>query len=199
MRLPCSARPAVCRPPRLVLPFLALLLAPSLVAAPQRLSAQAPARADSVPAAAAADVATPDAILAALYDVISGPAGVKRDWNRFRSLLLPGARLIPTGMRSGGQAVARVLTPEEYIQSSGSRIEQAGFYEREIARREERYGNVLHAFSAYESKHTSDDPAPFARGINSIQLFNDGKRWWVATIMWDSERPDNPMPSWVKD
>jgi hypothetical protein len=199
MRPPCPTGRVATFSPRLGLSLVALLLVPALVGAPERLAAQAPARADSVPAAAPADVATPDAILAALYDVISGPAGVKLDWNRFRSLLLPGARLIPTGMRPDGQAVARVLTPEDYILSSGSRIEQAGFYEREIARREERYGNVLHAFSAYESKHTKDDPTPFARGINSIQLFNDGKRWWVATIMWDSERASNPMPSWARD
>jgi hypothetical protein len=23
---------------------------------------------------------------------------------------------------------------------------------------------------------------------------NDGRRWWVVTVFWDSERPDNRIP-----
>lgn len=193
---------ATSRLTRAILAWSALAVAAIAVAprtAPAQAAAQGAARADSVPAAAPADVASPDAILRALYDVISGPAGAKRDWNRFRSLMLPGARLIPTGIRVGDRAVARVLTPEDYIRTAGPRLEEGGFFEREIGRREERFGNVLHAFSAYESKRTMDDPKPFARGINSIQLFHDGTRWWVATIMWDSERAGNEMPGWVAE
>jgi hypothetical protein len=135
-----------------------------------------------------------DAIIAALYDVISGPAGKKRDWDRMRSLFYPGARLIPTGRRPNGQHGGRVLTVEEYITSSGPFLEKDGFFEREIGRVSERYGNIVHVFSAYDSKRTEADPAPFARGINSIQLFNDGTRWWVVSVFWESERPDNPIP-----
>jgi len=51
---------------------------------------------------------------------------------------------------------------------------------------------MAQVFSTYESRHEKDG-APFARGINSIQLLWDGGRWWVATILWDSERPDNPI------
>ena len=147
----------------------------------------------SVPARPA-DVASIDAIIAALYDVISGPAGVKRDWDRFRALFAPGARLIPTGRRPDGVQVMRTMTPEEYASTIGPQLEQGGFFEREIGRRTERFGGIAHVFSAYDSKRTAADPAPFARGINSIQLVNDGTRWWVVTIFWDSERRDNPIP-----
>jgi len=58
-----------------------------------------------------------------------------------------------------------------------------------------RFGNVVHAFSTYESRRAQADAQPFARGINSIQLYHDGTRWWVMTLMWDSERPDNPIPA----
>ncbi|MFL5582794.1 MAG: hypothetical protein ACJ8AO_20710, partial [Gemmatimonadaceae bacterium] len=88
----------------------------------------------------------------------------------------------------------RVLAPEEYVAGAGSRLEQNGFFEREIARRTERFGNVVHAFSTYESRHTASDAQPFARGINSIQLWNDGTRWYVVTIFWEAERPDSPIP-----
>ena len=141
------------------------------------------------------DVASIDAIIAALYEVISGPAGQKRDWDRFRSLFAPGARLIPTGRRQDGTHGMRVITPDEYATNIGPQLESGGFFEREIGRRTERYGAVAHVFSAYDSKRTAADTMPFARGINSIQLFNDGRRWWVVSIFWDSERRDNPIPA----
>ncbi|HYC53102.1 MAG TPA: hypothetical protein VEB19_18505 [Gemmatimonadaceae bacterium] len=142
-----------------------------------------------------ADVASVDAIIAALYAVISGPAGEKRDWNRFRSLFAPGARLMPTARRPDSMQVMRVLTPEEYATTIGPQLEAGGFYEREIGRRVEQYGAIAHVFSAYDSKAKPTDPAPFARGINSIQLVSDGKRWYVLSILWDSERRDNPIPA----
>jgi DNA-binding beta-propeller fold protein YncE len=140
------------------------------------------------------DVASVDAILAALYDVISGPAGQKRDWDRFRGLFAPGARLVPTGRRQDGTRVIRVISPEEYATTIGPQLEAGGFFEREIGRVTESFGNVTHAFSAYDSKRTLADPQPFARGINSIQLVHDGTRYWVLSIFWDSERPDMPIP-----
>jgi len=76
---------------------------------------------DKPPAAVAAkpdDVKSMDAILAAVYDTISGPAG-GRDWDRLRSLFHADARLIPCvrATQDGDkQAIrARVLTVEECI------------------------------------------------------------------------------------
>lgn len=149
----------------------------------------------SGPAARPEDVASIDAIIAALYDVISGPAGQKRDWERFRSLFVQGARLIPTGRRPDSTRVIRTISPEEYATNIGPQLENGGFFEREIGRRTEQFGNIAHVFSAYDSKRTPNDAAPFSRGINSIQLFNDGKRWWVVSIFWDSERAGNPIPA----
>jgi hypothetical protein len=148
------------------------------------------------PAAQPADVSSVDAILKALYDVISGPAGQKRDWDRMRSLFVPNARLMPTGPRQGGGAAAAVLSVDDYVNRAGPRLEADGFFEREIHRTVEEYGNILHAFSTYESRRTADlNEKPFARGINSIQLLKDGNRWWVVSIFWDSERPGNEIPS----
>jgi hypothetical protein len=101
---------------------------------------------------------------------------------------------MPIGRRQDGGFVTRVLTPEEYIERSGPFLVNNGFHEKETAHRSERYGQLVHVFSTYESRRRATDPAPFARGINSIQLFHDGKRWWVMTIMWRSESPDLPLP-----
>ncbi len=144
--------------------------------------------------ARAADVASIDAIVAAVYDVISGPAGQNRDWDRMRSLFIPGARLIPVA-QAGELKSARVLSVEDYIARSSTTLEKNGFFERQIARRMEKFGHIAHIFSTYESRRKADDPAPFARGINSFQLMNDGKRWWIVTIFWEAESPDNPIPA----
>ena len=148
----------------------------------------------AVPAANPADVATMESIIAALYDVISGPPG-KRDWDRFRSLFIPGARLIPTGVRQTGGVGSRVLTPDDYIQRSAPFLEKEGFFEREVSHRVEKFANIAHIFSTYESRHGKDDAKPFMRGINSIQLMNDGKRWWIVTVFWQGEDPKNPLPA----
>lgn len=167
---------------------LALLL---VSVAPGTGGAQEPAP----PPANPSDVATVDAILGALYDVISGPAGQVRNWDRFRSLMVPGARLIPTAQRPDGSRTMGIWTVEEYITRAGPGLERNGFFEREIGRTLEQFGQVAHAFSAYDSKRLPTDPEPFARGINSIQMRHDGTRWWIVTIFWDSERADNPIPA----
>jgi hypothetical protein len=164
------------------------------VGSPAAIRAQASTLAPTI-AADPKDVASQDALVAALYDVISGPAGQKRNWDRFRSLFLPGARLIPTGIGPDMKGRARVMTPDDYATASGPNLEKNGFFEREISRTSETFGNVTHAFSTYDSKRTAADEKPFARGINSIQLFNDGTRWWVVTVFWDSERKENPIPA----
>ncbi|NNF04111.1 MAG: hypothetical protein HKN17_06560 [Rhodothermales bacterium] len=131
----------------------------------------------------------------AVYDVISGPAGEERDWNRMRSLFRPEARLIPTG-RMAQNAPLRPFywSLEEYIERAGPQLESGGFFETEIHRKTERFGNIAHVFSTYESRRNADDPEPFMRGINSFQLFFDGDRWWVVNIYWQGEMPGNPIP-----
>lgn len=146
----------------------------------------------SVPAAKAEDVGSIDAIIAALYAVISGPAGQARDWDRMRSLFIPGGRLMPTGVRADGSVVTRIMEVNDYIATSGPMLERVGFNEREIARRVERFGHIAHVFSTYEGRMETEPTV--IRGINSIQLLNDGTRWWVVSVYWEAERPDNPLP-----
>ncbi len=147
------------------------------------------------PAANPADVASPDAIIAVAYDVISGPAGQKRDWNRMRSLFYAGARLIRTAPKNEGGMAATSFSPQDYIDRASICFEKNGFSENEIARHTEQWGNILQAFSTYESRHDAKDVMPFARGINSFQLFSDGTRWWILTIYWQEEGPENPLPA----
>ena len=163
------------------------------------LAVPASAQPDPWPAADPADVETIDAVLAAVYDAISGPSDHERDWDRFRSLMHPDARLIPTASREGA-GVATVLAVDGYVERAARTFRDAplfqgkGFYETEAARRVERYGSIAHVWSTYESRL---DPAeePFARGINSFQLFWDGSRWHVLTIYWEQETDATPIPA----
>ena len=142
-----------------------------------------------------ADVASLDAIMKAVYEVISGDAGKLRDWDRFRSLFHKDARLIPSGKNQQTGAIgARVMTPEDYVKNSGPFLEKNGFHERELARHVDQYGNIAQVFSTYHAFKNATDKDPFMRGINSFQLLNDGKRWWVITIYWQQESAENPIP-----
>ena len=144
-----------------------------------------------------ADVASINAIIRATYDVISSPAGKKRDWNREHSLFYPGARLIPTASIPGRNDVdlePQILDVEGYIARAEPLFEKAGFYEAEIARRVERFGRIAHVWSTYESRHNPDDAKPFMRGINSIQLFYDESRWWIVSVYWQHESTEHPIP-----
>lgn len=138
------------------------------------------------------DVASIDGLIRAIYEVISGPAG-PRDWDRERTLFFPGARLIPTRPGSEGEGVADVFDVDGYIASRTPFFEKNSFYETEFARRRFVFGSIASVLSAYESRWRPDDK-PFVRGINSIQLFHDGDRWWVLSIAWDNERPGSPLP-----
>ena len=140
-----------------------------------------------------ADVATVDGIIAALYESISGPKGAERDWPRMRSLMHPDARLIPTGVRPDSSGVILVWDVDTYIERAGPGLMRDGFYEQELHRETEQYGRIVHAFSTYDSRRTLDE-APFARGINSIQLWNDGSRWWIVNVFWQGENDQYPLP-----
>lgn len=140
------------------------------------------------------DVGSLDSIMKAVYDVISGDKAKARDWDRFRSLFYKDARLIPTGKNAQtGVVSATVLSPDDYVKRAEPFFAKEGFYENEIARRVETFGSIAHVFSTYESRHAPAEK-PFARGINSFQLFNDGKRWWILTIYWQAETPEVPIP-----
>ena len=149
------------------------------------------------PKANAADAESIDAIIAAAYDVISGPAGKKRDWKRERSLFWSGARLIPTATVPGQNDVdlaPLMLDVDGYIERVEPIFAKSGFYEKEIARRVEQFGRIAHVWSTYESRHNPNDAEPFMRGINSIQLFDDGNRWWILSIYWQHESSQHPLP-----
>jgi hypothetical protein len=143
------------------------------------------------------DVATVESIIRATYEAISGPAG-PRQWGRDRSLYLPNAVIVATGVRRGNdgqiQPFSEVMDYQAYADRAAPAFLRDGFFEREIHHVTHRFGSIAHVLSTYETRKTADGPV-VGRGVNSFQLYFDGTRWWIISLAWDSERPKNPIPA----
>lgn len=138
------------------------------------------------------DVSSIDALVNALYQSITFPEGEKPNLDRFKSLFIPNAlfiRITPDGPNAMDLA--------SFVSSFSERITSnalTSFYEAEISRKTHSFGGIAHVFSTYKKGMNTTDPRFLGRGINSIQLFHDGKRWWACGITWEDERADNPIP-----
>jgi len=138
------------------------------------------------------DVATIDGMVKAYYEVVCGPAGQPRDWARDRTLYIEDLRFVQVDVDRSGKPAPRITSHQEYVDLA-DRLSKEGFFEKEIHRVTERFGPIAHVWSTYESRRTESGPV-IMRGINSIELFWDGKRWWIANAIWTDETKDNPIP-----
>ncbi len=140
----------------------------------------------------AEDVATIDGMVKAYYEVVSGPAGQPRDWARDRTLYIKDLRFVQVDVDKSGKLAPRITSHQEYVDQADG-LTKTGFFEKEIHRVTERFGPIAHVWSTYESRRTETGPV-IMRGINSIELFWDGQRWWIANAIWTDETKDNPIP-----
>lgn len=129
-----------------------------------------------------------------IYIAISGEKGKKRDWALFKYLFHPEGKLITSGKNDESQFQIRYMKPDDYIKGSGKWMVDNGFIQKEVHRTVDAFGNIAHVFSTFESVFSANDEKPFMRGINSIQLLYDGKRWWIVNVFWDNEDKRNPVP-----
>jgi hypothetical protein len=168
-----------------------LLTLPALAKTPQGAAKRPRIRVEKI-APRAADVSTIEGIIAAFYDVISGPAGSPRQWSRDRTLYVPSVKFVAVEERKG-KPFARIVSHQEYVEGANAGMVRGGFYEREIHRVTQTFGNIAHVFSTYESRQQADGPV-IARGINSIELYFDGARWWITAAQWQDESKAQPIP-----
>jgi hypothetical protein len=140
----------------------------------------------------APDYATLDTTVKALYDAVSGPAG-PRDWGRIKALFPENGMLRAVVRARDGSRRTVEMTPDQYIVRNKPAFEQGGFYESEIHRKTEQFGDVANVWSTYAARREPTGEV-FMRGINTIQMRFDGKRWWIVSILWQAESPDMPLP-----
>ena len=149
-----------------------------------------------VPSGEPSDVGSIAALVQASYETMSGPAGTPRQWPRDSSLYMPGATFVAVRERDGRVAVTR-LTAQEYRQTRFPRFEANGLYETEVGRRIERFGNVAQVRSVAVARRTPNGPID-GQYVNYFQLYFDGRRWWIAGMVWDEGRPAAPIPkAWI--
>jgi len=144
--------------------------------------------------ARAEDVSTIEGIVKASYETISGGVGVPRQWGRDRTLFDPDSRSVAVHVDAKTGAIrTESMTEQDYADRSDASIVKNGFTERELKHVIRRFGNVATVLSSYEG--TTANGKSKERGINIFQLYFDGKRWWILSMVWDEERPDNPIPA----
>ena len=143
---------------------------------------------------APADAATVESIVAAYYSAMSHAPGKAPDFERLRGIVLYVGMIVPPKTAAENFSVSDVDALADRYEK-GKEPTATGLLEREVARRIDCFGTVCHVFSTYEARHTEADAKPFERGIRSMQILRDGKRWWIASVTWDVERPDNPIPA----
>jgi len=140
------------------------------------------------------DVSTIEGIVKASYETISGGVGVPRQWGRDRTLFAPSVRYISIGKDKAGAVKARTSDYQEYLDESDDFLVKQGFTEVELGQKIERFGNVATVLSSYEGRVQSSGKV-VTRGVNIFSLYYDGKRWWIQTMLWDEESPENPIPA----
>ena len=140
------------------------------------------------------DVSSIDTIVKVVYECISGPKGTERDWDRFRALFLPGAKLTAVRLNREGERILATSTVEEFIERTSEFYKVRGFFEVEDHAIIEEFNHIGHSFSTYISRWDSVDAEPFGKGINSFQLYKDNGRWWIQSVFWEYETPEAPIP-----
>lgn len=163
--------------------FLALFIA---VAAIRPVSAQVLTKFED-------NVGTLDGIMKAYYDVVTVKKGEKPSYQRDSCLHIPDARCGSVSTKKDGTKVLAYMTLKEYHKRSDEFLSSEGFVEQEIGRKVEQFGNIYHVWSTYESRNTPTGPV-IERGINSIEMYNDGKRFWIIAWYYDGESKTNPIP-----
>ena len=168
--------------------ILAIAVSPGRTMAQQKTHIERP-----VIPARTEDVSTIEGIVKASYEAISGPVGAPRDWGRDRTLFDPQSRSVAVEVDpKTGAITTKANSEQDFADEADAWMVKNGFTERELAHVIKRYGNVATVLSSYEGKTAAGKIV--SRGVNIFQLYFDGKRWWILSMVWDEERPNNPIP-----
>jgi hypothetical protein len=145
--------------------------------------------------ASAENLSTVDGIIHSLYDVISGPVGEERDWTKFKDLFAENARMYTAVPDKDSGSALRCITPEEYAERNKTRLADIGFNEEELYRITNTFGAGTQILSTYELHFTNNDgEQEITKGINNIQLYFDGQRYYIVSIFWDANAKNIEVP-----
>lgn len=130
-----------------------------------------------------------------LYQIVSGKAETKRNWQLMRELFSPEGQITPIFNDEKGHKVSK-LTVDEFIELNKVVFADVDFFETEVNSKIYQFGNSATIISQYESRDALD-ATPYSTGVNSFQLVNDGNRWCVISVTWDSDKGSYPTNHFV--
>lgn len=140
------------------------------------------------------NLSTLDGVMKAYYDVVTVKKGGKISFERDSLQHLPNVKVGWVTHTPNGSTGFKLATLKEYHQHADASLEREGFYEHEISRKVEHFGGIYHVWSTYESRNSPNGKV-IARGINSVELYFDGKRFWILGWFFDGESKANPLPA----
>lgn len=138
------------------------------------------------------DVASIEAIGKAYYEIVSGPIGQARDFDRLRNLFHPNAVLNYSYWSEEGQVNKLMPMDIEGYIGKLDYLDKKGFYEQELFVSNESYGSITQSISTY--KFWMEDKTAEGRGFTSYQYFYDGERYWIMSMFWMMESDKYPIP-----
>jgi len=138
------------------------------------------------------DTKSPESLMLAALDVISGPKDEPREWERFRNLFLPSAQLGITGKGPNGESRHRMFGLEDFIKNNGPSYARTGFFETELGHKLEKWNGIASAMQAY--KWTIPDTDQMQRGVNNYQFIQGEGRWYITNLIFTNETEQNPIP-----
>jgi len=139
------------------------------------------------------DVSTLDGVMKAYYEVVTVKKGGKISFERDSLLHIANAGVGVIQINENRRPQLHYITLRQYHNYADASLEKNGFDEREIHRQVEHFGAVYHVWSTYESRVVADGPVT-DRGINSIELYFDGQRFWITSWIFDAERKGIEIP-----
>lgn len=131
-----------------------------------------------------------DGIVNEVLATISGDSTVTRDVEKLRMLFTADATLRALAIAPDGSRQLRTFNLEEFARIVRDYYSGTNFYEYELKKTVNEYNGIAQAFQGYEVK----GPRGIEKGINSYQLYNDGQRWWIISILWVSDRNGVELP-----
>jgi len=128
-------------------------------------------------------------LLDRLYAVISFEEGSEPNWQGLQELFSTHARITritPEGTDFMDRSSFLDMT--RHLVEIGA---YTSFYEFEVARTIEQFGDMAQVWSFYETRRNRDARGALSSGINSIQLIRDKGTWRVLGLLWDESHANS--------
>ncbi len=140
---------------------------------------------------------TPDGLIDALYECVSFGPGEECDYERMKTIFLPGCTFVMPPGRGEKRKIAHL---EDFFAdwrkfiAETKEVKEFGFDERIANRRTDQFGDIAHSYVVFEVRFDADSRFPLARGVDSMQMVRIDGRWWVTSINTQFVRPNTPLP-----